>query len=153
MKEDFLHYIWQYQEFDKAGLIASSKEKVQVISVGLHNADAGPDFLNARMQLDGILWSGAVEIHIRSSDWYRHQHEQDQAYNNVVLHVVWEDDVQAKRPDGTIIPAIALKERVNHSLVSRYRRFFQSAYQKKQELLCRHHVVVPIVRTAFLFFS
>lgn len=142
MKEDFLHYLWQYQEFDKTRLLTSSKETVQLISVGLHNADAGPDFLNARVQLDGMLWSGAVEIHIRSSDWYRHKHEQDQAYNNVVLHVVWEDDVEVKRSDGTLVPAIALKERVLPALLSRYQQFFQAGYQERQGLLCKHQLPV-----------
>lgn len=137
MKEDLLHYLWQYQEFNKEQLSTSQNELVLVISVGFHNSDAGPDFINVRVKLANVLWSGAVEIHVKSSDWFKHKHHLDPAYNNVILHVVWEDDVTTHRSDGTYVPTLVLKERVDLSIIGRYNQFFKTGYEQGRDILCK----------------
>ena len=128
MQESFLHYIWQYQYFSKESLETTQGEQIQVLHVGQHNTDAGPDFSQARILIGGIEWIGHVEIHYRSSQWFDHHHDSDQAYNNVILHIVWEDDASVKRTDGTIIPTTALKGRIDKALISRYRSLVESAF-------------------------
>src|SRR5690606_34557726 len=99
MREDFLHYIWKYKKFDASNLKTASCESVFMASIGQHNENAGPDFFNARLKIDDQLWAGNVEIHIKSSDWFLHNHENDKAYDNVILHVVWEHDTDVFRRD------------------------------------------------------
>src|SRR5579859_935599 len=113
MNESFLHYLWQFQYFNKNELQSSDGEPISVVKVGHLNANAGPDFADAKISVGGIDWVGTVEIHIRSSDWHAHRHERDAAYENVVLHVVWENDKPVFRNDGTPIPTLELKHRVD----------------------------------------
>ena len=122
MKEDFLHYIWQHQYFAKEGLSTTAGEPLQVQRIGFYNTDAGPDFKEALLRIGEVEWSGSVEVHLRASDWHRHQHQQDQKYDQVVLHVVWEADVPVQRTDGTLVPVLELKERVNLQLLQTYER-------------------------------
>jgi hypothetical protein len=121
MQENFLHYIWQFQQFDKNGLLTSFQDEVRVLHPGFLNTDAGPDFSNTRIRLGKMEWHGHTEIHIKSSDWHLHGHGQNPAYDNVVLHVVWENDQPVYRKDGTPIPAIELKHRVNMGLLEKYK--------------------------------
>lgn len=109
MPEDFLHYLWNHRLFYPSGLTTTHGLPVEVIHPGWPNNHAGPDFFNARIRIDGTLWAGNVEIHLQSADWYRHGHQADAAYNNVVLHVV----AQADRNDiqtiaGRTIPQLVL---------------------------------------------
>ena len=120
MKEDFYHYVWQHQYFDKTDLRTAEGELIQVLKPGLRNADAGPDFLNARVRLGEVEWNGAVEIHLRASDWARHQHQTDPKYDQVILHVVGQHDADVARTDGTRIPALALQPRLAPELLARY---------------------------------
>ena len=120
MNEFFLHFVWKFQYFDKQHLIVDGEKTVQVIRPGTANKNAGPDFLDARVQVDGLMWHGHVEIHLKASDWYRHGHHEDPAYNNVVLHVVWENDDLTRRPDGTEIPTVSLKNKVSTQIYARY---------------------------------
>ncbi|PRY13247.1 uncharacterized protein DUF2851 [Pontibacter ummariensis] len=126
MKEDFLHYIWQHQYFAKAGLATADDEMLQVLRVGYYNTDAGPDFREAILRVGEVEWSGSVEIHVRASEWYRHQHQQDPRYDQVVLHVVWEADKPVQRTDGTLVPVLELKERVDLQLLKTYERLQQA---------------------------
>lgn len=110
MREDFLHYIWKSLYYRSDDLITvDSNLKINVQKPGYHNSDQGPDFLEAAIEIDGIQWNGAVEIHIKSSDWYAHGHQHDKNYDKVILHVVWEADRQVGRTDGTHIPQLVLK--------------------------------------------
>lgn len=140
MKEDLLHYVWQHQEFTKNYLTTSNGEDVRILSVGVHNYDAGPDFSGARIQIGHVLWSGAVEIHIKASDWHKHKHHLDVAYNNVVLHVVWEYDAPAYRSDGTILPVLELRRLIDLQTIQRYQQYFQEGYQQERKLLCTSHI-------------
>src|SRR5688500_9724529 len=112
MKEDFLHYIWQHQYFDKNNLLTVGQEPVQVYRTGFHNLNAGPDFLDAQVKIGQEIWNGSVEIHLKASDWQKHHHEQDARYDQVILHVVWENDQDQQRTDGSFIPVLELKNRV-----------------------------------------
>jgi hypothetical protein len=85
MKEDFLHYIWQHQYFDKNNLAAANQEPIQVLRCGIHNTNAGPDFLLAQVQVGAVTWNGSVEVHLKASDWLRHHHDADARYDQVVL--------------------------------------------------------------------
>lgn len=126
MTESFLHYIWQYQYFNKEALQTTTGEHVQVFSPGIKNTHAGPDFSDVRIKIDSIEWRGSVEIHIHASGWSQHHHDEDRAYEKVVLHVVWENDKPVMRTDGTLMPTIELKNRVDLDLWNRYKRLFTS---------------------------
>ncbi|GAB3292147.1 DUF2851 family protein [Hymenobacter tenuis] len=120
MQEDFLHYIWQHQYFDKTNLRTEDGQLISVLRPGQRNPDAGPDFLNARLQLGEVEWNGAVEIHVRASDWHRHQHQYDPKYDQVVLHVVYTADAEVARLDGSLIPALALALRIESGQLASY---------------------------------
>jgi hypothetical protein len=128
MKEEFLHYIWQHQYFDKTNLLTVEGEPVQVLRVGMYNTDAGPDFKEAIIRVGEVEWSGSVEIHLRASDWRRHQHQLDFKYNQVVLHVVWEADDAVRRTDGTFIPTLELRGRVNTALLHTYEQLRRAPF-------------------------
>jgi len=120
VKEDFLHYVWQYKTFAFSNLTTVSGELVTIISVGQYLEQAGPDFFNAQLVIGGQHWAGTVEIHVKSSDWYVHHHEQDCAYDNVILHVVWEYDVPVFRQDNSEIPVLELRHYVSEGLLAPY---------------------------------
>lgn len=128
LTESFLHFIWQFQKFDANQLSTHSGDSVQIFSLGQYNTDAGPDFLNAKLQIDQITWYGHVEIHRKSSDWKSHQHHHDDAYNNVILHVVWEHDQEVYTQSGQRLPVFELKGRVASSLLERSNQLVNSPY-------------------------
>ncbi|AVR45735.1 DUF2851 domain-containing protein [Christiangramia fulva] len=109
MQEDFLSYIWKFRKFDFLNARTSDGRVLEIINPGMENVDSGPDFFSAQLRIGEQLWAGNVEIHIKSSDWYFHGHETDPAYDNVILHVVWEDDAEIFRRDNSVIPSISLK--------------------------------------------
>ena len=126
MKEDFLHFIWKEQLFSSSNLSSEEGNQITILEIGQYNHHAGPDFFNCQLKIDDMIWVGNVEIHIRSSDWYKHQHHQDLAYDNVILHVVLEKDSIVSRSNGTIIPTLVLKDRFYKESYLRYHRFFSS---------------------------
>ncbi len=137
MNEAFLHYLWQFQQFDKSNLQTISGEKIYVLKTGILNTDAGPDFTNARLQINEIEWVGNVEIHIKSSDWQLHKHQNNEAYNNVILHVVWENDDAITRQDGSLIPTLELKSITDIQLIDKYQHLIdnQSIIPCKEQFL------------------
>ncbi|MFI1772320.1 DUF2851 family protein [Thalassobellus citreus] len=124
MQEDFLHYIWRHKKFQTTNLKTEAGESVLLTSVGQHNLNAGPDFFNAQLKIGNQLWAGNVEIHIKSSDWFLHNHEQDKAYDNVILHVVWEHDTEVFRKDNTVMPTLELKYLVDVEVLHNYENLF-----------------------------
>ncbi|RXQ88115.1 DUF2851 family protein [Ancylomarina salipaludis] len=108
MNEDFLHYIWNFRLFDDQNLCSCQGHQLCLIDTGRLNRDSGPDFFEAHIKIDGLLWVGNVEMHLKSSDWYRHHHDTDAAYNNVILHVVYENDVDVILPNGRLLPSLEL---------------------------------------------
>ncbi len=124
MREDLLHFVWKYKKIQQKKLITTQGSTIDVVAVGTHNKLAGPDFFNAQVRINNQLWAGNVEIHVKSSDWYAHGHETDENYNNVILHVVWEDDVEIFRKDNSQIPTLALSAYISHALLSDYKNLF-----------------------------
>lgn len=120
MKEDFLHYLWKFKKFDTLDLKTSNGQGITIISVGQYLELAGPDFFNAQLIIDNQKWAGNVEIHLKSSDWYIHYHENDTAYENVILHVVWEHDTEVFRKDNTEIPVLELKHYTDAVTLANY---------------------------------
>ena len=124
MKEDLLHYLWQYKLFYSADLKTANGDVLNIISVGDANVNSGPDFFNAQLRINNQLWAGNVEIHVKSSDWYVHHHEEDANYDNVILHVVWQHDVEVFTKDNTVIPTLELQELVSKDLLNTYHKLF-----------------------------
>lgn len=120
MNEAFLHFLWQFQYFDKSCLKTTDGEAIQVLKIGRYNTDAGADFQDARVQIGTMEWAGAVEIHLKSSDWNHHTHQFNAAYQNVILHVVWDDDKPILRNDCTKIPTLILSDKTAESLIKKY---------------------------------
>lgn len=120
MKEDFLHFLWQFQQFNKTDLKTIAGESIKIIKTGHHNHNAGPDFENGKIVINDIVWVGNIEIHLRSSDWELHQHQNNRAYENVIFHVVWEYNKPIFRQDGSEIATIELKSRTDISLIKEY---------------------------------
>jgi hypothetical protein len=118
--EDLLHYIWKFRLYQVPDLKSTSGESLEVISPGQHNIHAGPDFSNAKIRIGDTLWAGNVEIHIRSSDWYRHQHQLDKAYDNVILHVVAYHDQIIFRTDETEITVLEIDKLIPQAVLKNY---------------------------------
>ncbi|MBP0905096.1 DUF2851 family protein [Mariniflexile gromovii] len=124
MQEDFLHYTWKHKKMELNKLKTAQGDAVLLTSVGQHNFNSGPDFFNAQLKIGNQLWAGNVEIHVKSSDWFLHSHEQDKAYDNVILHVVWEHDTDVFRSDNTPIPTLQLKDFTNIDVLNNYEKLF-----------------------------
>jgi hypothetical protein len=118
--EDFLHYIWKFRLYNSNNLCTADGSLLRVISPGLQHHHAGPDFQNAKLQIGETVWAGNVEIHIRASDWMRHEHSNDPAYDNVILHVVYKNDLEILNSTGSAIPVLVLEERIGEELLHRY---------------------------------
>lgn len=121
MTERLLQYIWQFQHFNQHELATVGGEPVIVFSPGMYNTNQGPDFFNARIRIGPVTWSGSVELHLHTSDWNKHAHENDPHYSNVMLHVVWEHD-----GDVNDLPVVELKDRISSLLLQRYQSLLQS---------------------------
>jgi len=119
MTERLLQFIWQFQYFNKNELTTITGELVQIIFAGQWNTNQGPDFSDAQIKIGNTTWAGTVELHIKTSDWNKHNHQSDSNYENVILHVVWEDDGNRNSiPD--VLPVFELKDRISKILLSRY---------------------------------
>ncbi len=122
MREDFLHFLWRWRRFDAQNLATTDGQALEILHPGEPNPHAGPDFFNARIRLDGTLWAGNVEIHLNASDWLAHRHDHDPAYENVVLHVVLDEDQRLRRPNGEALPCFTLRRRIPPQLLEKYLR-------------------------------
>lgn len=125
MNEEFFNYLWKFQLL-KPNLETTEGEQVSIISPGTRNTDSGPDFFNAMITIGNTQWAGNVEIHVNSSDWIKHKHHYNEAYNNVILHVVFVDDKPVYRKNGELIPTLELKSNFEIKLLDNY-KIFQSS--------------------------
>ena len=116
MNERLLQYIWQLQCYNRSSLVTEEDEPLQIIYPGVFNTNQGPDFLNAKIKIGTTTWAGSIELHINSSDWKNHKHDDDKNYNNVVLHVVWQHDIDLQ----LAFPTLVLQDKVSKLLLNKY---------------------------------
>ena len=133
MTERLLQFIWQFQHYNKQELYLSPAEPLQIIYPGTYNINQGPDFIHARIKINQTQLAGSIELHVRTSDWLKHKHDEDQNYRNIILHVVWENDL-----DGfSAVPILSLQNRVPRSLLQQYEQWMkQPAF-----IPCNHQVI------------
>jgi len=136
MKEDFIHYVWNYKKFDFSNLKATQGESLVIVNSGQYLQKAGPDFFNAQIILENQKWAGNIEIHLKSSDWYLHHHEKDDNYNNVILHVVWDHDTPIFRKDNSEIPVLEIKNYVSKEELNNY----LSLTTQKSWIFCENQI-------------
>jgi hypothetical protein len=120
MKEDFLHHVWQHKKFAVTQLQTTTGESIQILNSGQYLQQTGPDFFNAQLIIGNQKWAGNIEIHLKSSDWYLHNHEKDTNYDSVILHVVWEYDIPIFRKNNTEVPTLELKKYVELADLHQY---------------------------------
>lgn len=133
MKEEFLYYVWQYKLFSMTKLTTTNGKSIVIKKAGLQNRNAGPDFLNAQIEIDHQLWAGNVEMHLKSSDWYLHKHETDVNYDAVILHVVWQHDVDVFTKGDKTLPTLELQDIVDKSILKNYEELL---YKKTTFIPC-----------------
>jgi hypothetical protein len=124
MTERLLQYLWQFQYYNKQSSMLDNGDTFQVIHPGRFNSNQGPDFLEAKIRIEDTLWVGHVELHVKTSDWFRHAHQFDRNYDNVVLHVVWEHDMPE---NDTRIPVFTMQSRVPMLLLEQYQYWMDNA--------------------------
>ncbi|MBL7883579.1 MAG: DUF2851 family protein [Bacteroidia bacterium] len=122
MTEELVHHIWQFGLFEQNNLKTIQNEKIEIKKAGTYNTDAGPDFFNAKIKIGDTLWAGNVEIHINASDWDKHKHQNNLAYNNIILHVVYNADQKILRNTNTEIPTLELKNIIDQRIITNYQK-------------------------------
>lgn len=130
MTERLLQFIWQMQYFNKNALCTSAGESLAIQHPGLFNTNQGPDFLQANIKIGSTSWVGNIELHLHTSDWKAHKHEDDLNYSNVMLHVVWKNDLENADESSRNIPLLILQDRVSKFLLTRY-----------EELMYNHTII------------
>ena len=148
MREDFLHFVWRLGRFRWQGLRATTGDPIEIVDLGRHNSNAGPDFLDARLRIGDTLWAGNVEMHLRSSEWLAHRHQDDPNYDNVILHVVLDEDVVIHHPYGERIPCLNLRPYLPVGLARQYLRLMRS----EQWVPCQNqlYTVPDVTRSLWL---
>lgn len=149
MNERLLHFIWKFGLFDHHQLTTTDGEPVEIVNRGVYNSHAGADFENARIRIGPTLWAGNVEMHLQAGDWFQHKHHRDKAYNNVVLHVVYDaGHSKALRHSGEAVTTLELKNRIKPEMLSRY----EQLAMRRDWIPCSKFIgaVNPMVITAFL---
>lgn len=135
MTEEYLHYLWNNKVIPLELLEFNSSYKIK--HFGIYNANsAGPDFQHACIEIDGVSLHGSIEIHVKSSDWFKHKHQLDERYNNVILHVVYENDCEIN-VNGLLLPCLELKNRIDISHFLDFERF----KLKNKKIWCSHQIV------------
>jgi hypothetical protein len=126
MKEDFLHFVWKFKLFNSLNLSTTEGEPITILKNGIHNHHSGPDFSGATIKIGDKLWSGNVEIHIKSSDWIAHSHQTDPAYKNVILHVVFNDDKEIYLDKPGDLPVLELENYISADYLENYQHLTAS---------------------------
>lgn len=126
INEDLIHYLWKTKRFVYDDLKTTEGLSVDIFDWGSHNHHSGPDFSNGKVKIEDTTWAGNIEMHISSSDWDRHKHTGDPAYDNVILHVVWEHDKEIMDQNGKPIPTLVISQYVDQDLMNRYAALMQN---------------------------
>jgi hypothetical protein len=125
MTEKLLQFIWQLQYFNHGELHTEQGDSLQIIQPGVLNKDQGPDFLSAKIRIGETTWAGNIELHLQASDWFRHSHQTDSNFRNIVLHVVWKNDDHSNTHDLNL-PVLELQSRVSVLLLQRYEEWMNN---------------------------
>ncbi len=128
IQEEFLHFLWRMKRFSLTNLQTTEGVEVHLYNLGGYNLDGGPDFIEAKVRIGSTVWLGHIEMHVMASDWLLHGHQHDGAYDNVILHVVYEEDQPIFRKNGERIPCIELKNRFDNALLGKYRRLMSNTF-------------------------
>jgi hypothetical protein len=141
LPEEFLQHIWENKLFHSKKITTSAGEHLEILNIGKRNTDSGPDFFNAKIKIGKTVWAGNIEIHKKSSDWQKHKHHEDKAYDNVVLHVVEKNDYQVKRSNQEIIPTILLE------YPEQLKTNYQNLLDSKTWIACQNqfHKIDPVL--------
>lgn len=123
--ENLLYYVWKYQKFYQKNLFTSDREPLVILSPGFQNEDSGPDFRESRIKIGTMEWFGNVEIHVKASDWKKHHHEKDAAFQNIILHVVWDNDLAVTIKESPV-PTLELCDLVDHQFLKEYESFLST---------------------------
>jgi len=137
INEEFLYYLWQYKLFEVGNLTDNPGQKITILQSGKRNLFGGPDFFNAKIKIGDQVWAGNIELHVNASDWYRHLHQGDPFYDNVILHVVWNKDTEIFDKHKVMIPCIELSRHTNASILNNYRDLI---YNKPVFISCETHI-------------
>lgn len=138
MREDFIHYLWKFKKLSGQELLTTTGKRIVIKSLGQHNHHSGPDFFNGRLTIDGQEWAGNIEMHLKASDWFLHGHDDDPAYNNVILHVVWTHDADISTRDGLKIPVLEVSRCVDPDLLKSYQNLFK--VKQRQFINCENSI-------------
>lgn len=129
MNEKLFQFIWRYQLFNATQLVTTDHQPILIINPGTWNQHAGPDFLEAKIKIDQTYWIGHIELHLKSSDWIKHDHQTDPRYSNIILHVVLVDDQPIERLSDHYFPTVQLHNRMNYDLLRTYEGLMQQQHQ------------------------
>jgi hypothetical protein len=148
MREDFLHYLWRFKRFDSSNLQTTDNESIEIVDFGEYNQNAGPDFLNARVRIGETLWAGNVEMHLSASEWYAHKHQDDRAYDNVILHVVMTEDKVILDKNNQRLACLVLRPHIQENLLGTYQKLLHNAHW----IPCQHHffAVSELVKSSWM---
>lgn len=120
MKEELLHTIWKYKLLQQSSFVGTKGENIEIISIGEHNQHSGPDFFASKILINDVQLVGNVEVHIKTSDWLKHQHQYNKAYDNLILHIVFEHDVELKQNEVFNVSVLELKNYIKPELLQKY---------------------------------
>ncbi len=126
LTERLLQFIWQFQYFNKQSLFTSAGERLQILHPGSYNTHQGPDFLGAKIKLEDTIWAGNIELHMQASDWLNHKHNEDAMYENVILHVVWNEDKLIGDKSGNPLPTLIIAPLVSKPMLEHYEKLMHS---------------------------
>lgn len=141
MQESFLHFVWLYKLFETKDLISTFGEPIEILRTGLLNSNQGPDFFNAQIKVQNQILIGNVEIHIRNEDWYKHKHQDDERYNNTILHVVFfnTNEIYTLSQNKHKIPILALENYIDKEKIA----YYQHLYSSKETIPCAKILKLP----------
>ena len=134
--EELMYYVWQQKMFQS--ILTLDNTEIEIINPGLRNLDAGPDFFNAKIRINGTLWAGNVEMHVRASDWFRHHHHDDKTYDSVILHVVLQADAVIRLHDGEMVKTVVMK--IPQDVMEKFERLTNSGQLIFSAINCRKHL-------------
>ena len=134
--EELMYYVWQQKMFQS--ILTLDNTEIEIINPGLRNLDAGPDFFNAKIRINDTLWAGNVEMHVRASDWFRHHHHDDRAYDSVILHVVLQADAVIRLHDGEMVKTVVMK--IPQDVMEKFEKLTNRGQIIFSAINCRKHL-------------